>query len=126
MSGRTYEADAHLVLVTSFFDEGAQGAGTSTPEIQNGGVHQVTCSAATRTIAAPLFRGGAVSTDVVAPGTRLAVRVKNTSGGALTLTWNAVYKVVNTAPATANFRVYEFVWDGTNWCQIGATADVAN
>lgn len=126
MSGRTNELDVHLAMSTSFFDEGAQGAGTSTPDLQNGGVHQVTCSAATRTIANPTFRGGVVSTDVVPTGARLSVRVKNTSGGALTLTWGAAYKVANTAPATANFRIYEFMWDGTNWCQIGSTADVAN
>lgn len=96
------------------------GAGTTTPDLSLGCVLEQTCTAATRTIANP------AAGFPKAIGQRFFVRIKNTSGGALTLTWGSEYKVVNTAPATANQRIYEFIWDGTNWVQIGATADVAN
>jgi hypothetical protein len=80
------------------------------------------------TIAAPLFRGGTVNSDVVPIGTRFIIRLKNTSGGGLVITWNAIFKTEATPTiATVTNRTFEFIWDGTNWIRIGAApTDLAN
>jgi hypothetical protein len=60
---------------------------------------------------------------------RLAIRIRNTSGGALgAVTWNAVFKMAAwTSPATANSRTIEFEYNGTNWVEMNRnTADVPN
>lgn len=99
----------------------SSGAGTVTPDLNLGGVSQFTCTAATITIANP----GPADKAVVL-GELLLIKVKNTSGGALTITWGSQYKVANTAPATGNQRGFLFMWDGTNWIQVAAAVDVAN
>jgi parallel beta-helix repeat protein len=62
-------------------------------------------------------------------GTRLRIRIRNTSGGALGVaTWNAVFKMVAwTQPANGFSRSIDFDYDGTNWVEaFRSAADVAN
>jgi hypothetical protein len=54
------------------------------------------------------------------------IEVKNTSGGALTVTWDAIFKGVPANPATGTRRLHQFVWDGTNFVLTNAAIDVAN
>lgn len=87
----------------------------------NGGFHAITATNGTAfTINAP--------TNPVT-GHQITVTIRNTSGGALgAVTWDAVFKLSAwTSPATANSRSVTFVYDGTNWVEIGRTpADVPN
>lgn len=50
-------------------------------------------------------------------GKKITVTIRNTSGGAITIGWNAVFKVPAGlgTPATANSRTFGFFYDGTNW-----------
>lgn len=60
---------------------------------------------------------------------KLTVQVRNTSGIALgTITWDASYKMaVWTSPANGYSRSVTFMYDGTNWIEVGRTpADVPN
>ena len=62
-------------------------------------------------------------------GQTVAIRVINTTGGALgALTWGANYKASAwTQPAAGNHRVISFRYDGTNWREVSRTpADVPN
>lgn len=62
-------------------------------------------------------------------GLRLAIIIRNPSGGALgTATWNAVYKMTAwTQPATGFSQTIEFEYNGTNWIEQSRTAaDVPN
>jgi hypothetical protein len=61
-------------------------------------------------------------------GCQMTITVKNTTGGALTVNWNAIYKMSTwTSPATANSRSVTFQYDGTNWIQVAQTGvDVPN
>lgn len=102
-------------------DEGTVGAGTSTPDFNVGGYHKLTCSAGTRTIAAPTRGDAGAFFD---PGTRLFIDVKNSSGGALTITWNSAYLQAATAPANTKERVFSFIWNGSKWVQDGVGLDV--
>jgi len=127
------------IFAPQLFDHGPVGAGTTTPELVKGLYHRVTCTAATRTIAAPVVsstsRSGGQDVDVATPvtgpggpnvGTQLVVEIKNASGGALTVTWNAVFKGAPANPANGQRRIHLFVWDGSNWVLANNAADVAN
>ena len=63
-------------------------------------------------------------------GMRLALTIRNASGGAHGAgTWNAIFKTSGNVPAIANgfSRTFEFQWNGTNWVEVFRTAaDVAN
>lgn len=61
-------------------------------------------------------------------GQTIIVEIKNSAGGALgAATWNTVFKMVAwTQPANGFSRAITFVYDGTNWRQVGTTVDVAN
>jgi hypothetical protein len=50
-------------------------------------------------------------------GKEIFVTVRNTSGGAITIGWNAVFKVPAGlgTPATGFSRTFGFFYDGTNW-----------
>jgi hypothetical protein len=129
MTGKSNELDEHLAAVVKGNVQ-SSGAGTVTPDLQDGGLLVLTCTAATITIGAPLFRGGAVSSDVIPTGTLFILRLKNTSGGVLTPTLNAIFKVIAVGTiASAQSRTWGFVFDGTNWFHCFgsvAAADVAN
>jgi hypothetical protein len=121
-------------------DLGSAGAGTSTPEIRKGLYVRLVCTASTRTIAAPVL--SATSTvsgqvvDVADPvragsedvdlGTLLFIEIRNTSGGALTVTWNSAFKGAPANPANGQRRIHMFVWDGANWVLANNAADVPN
>jgi hypothetical protein len=72
------------------------------------------------------FTVGAPSSAVT--GLSLTIDVMNASGGALTVTWNAVFKMETwTSPATGYRRTIRFYYNGTNWVQAGAVSgDVPN
>ena len=117
----------------SFFDHGSVGAGTSTPDLTKGDYHRVTCTAATRTIADPILGVRVTPTgDVAVPvnagslGRKLYIEVKNTSGGGLTITWGSAFKGPAVAIVSATRRIFEFLFDGTNWVVVNPAADVAN
>jgi hypothetical protein len=59
---------------------------------------------------------------------RIVYLVSNTSGGAHGAgTWDAAFKALAfPAIATANNRSFAFNWNGANWVQETAAADVAN
>jgi hypothetical protein len=60
-------------------------------------------------------------------GQRIAVQIRNTSGGALgAVTWDPVFKMAAwTSPATGYARSVDFLYDGANWIEVGRTpADV--
>lgn len=62
-------------------------------------------------------------------GKSISVTIRNTSGGAITIGWNAIFKIPTglSTPATANSRTYGFFYDGTNWVFTFQTAtDVPN
>jgi hypothetical protein len=121
-------------------DLGSVGAGTSTPDLSKGLYVRITCTASTRTIANPIVGTHRDTNypfaDVADPitsaavglvvGTVVFVEVKNTSGGALTVTWGNAYKGAPTNPATANRRVHIFVYDGANLVLANQAADIAN
>jgi hypothetical protein len=124
------------VLAPALFDHGSVGAGTSVPEIGRGLYHRITCTASTRTIAAPIVGvrptpEGDVNVPVTGPagpsvGAVLFIEVKNASGGALTVTWNAAFKGAPANPANGLRRIHQFVWDASNWVLMNNAADVAN
>src|SRR6266446_5283556 len=90
---------------------GSLGTGTTTPDITQGAYVTMTLTGATRTIAAPLnpFTGAQLWFDIL-----------NSSGGAVTITWNAVFvqTTVPVAPASTKRRVIGWIFDGTSWVQI--------
>lgn len=123
MPGRTPEFAEFLGVSNTFADLGSAGAGTTTPDLANGTIQKITCSAATRTIAAPVFNGGAVGANVP-NGTKFAMHVANASGGGLTLTWNAIFKTPSgTGAADTKYRCYEFYWDGAAWRTLSDSGD---
>jgi len=127
------------IFAPQLFDHGSVGAGTTTPELVRGLYHRVTCTAATRTIGAPVVnltsRVSGQDVDVATPvtgpggpnvGTQLLIEIRNTSGGALTCTWNAIFKGAPGNPANGQRRIHQFLWDGANWCLMNNAADVPN
>lgn len=87
------------------------GGGTATINAQAGNKWKVTCTGATATIAAPTYpiRGMGVSLEIL-----------NSSGGGLTVTFNAVFKHAGyTNPANGKRRTARFEYDGTNWILVG-------
>lgn len=78
----------------------------------------VQCAATPRTINAPT---NARKNQV------LYLDLRNASGGALAVTWNAVFKGSGgaTIPATGNRRIYTWQYDGTNWILVAQSpADI--
>lgn len=81
-----------------------------------------------------VLAGSGVSSLTVGPpsgpavaGMRTLYVIRNTSGGAVTVTWDAVFKMsAYTPPATGNQKGIEFSYDGTNWIMSGTPASVAN
>ena len=66
-------------------------------------------------------------TEDVDPGTLLYIEVKNASGGAVTITFDAIFKGVPAGnPATGQRRLYQFIWDGAAWVFSAGSADIAN
>lgn len=61
-------------------------------------------------------------------GQIIEITIRNTSGGAVTVNFNAVYKISGAlAPANGNSRTILFRSDGTNWIErTRSTADVPN
>lgn len=57
-------------------------------------------------------------------GLRMWVTWRNTSGGPITITWDAIYKVAWTDPPTNKRRTAVFSFDGTNMVQERVDADV--
>jgi hypothetical protein len=92
-----------------------------TPDAQLGGQHTITVTNGTAfTINAP---------SNPATGQWIAIIIRNTSGGAAGVaTWNAVFKMAAwVQPATGFSRAIEFMYDGTNWIEVGrTTTDVPN
>lgn len=85
-----------------------------TPNAGLGTIQSITATNGTAfTINAPI--GGPLT------GQRLVVWVSNTSGGALgVITWNAAFHMAAfTAPGTGLNSSMEFIYDGTNWLQVG-------
>jgi len=122
-------------------DLGSVGAGTSLWDVSKGLYLRLTCTASTRTIGTPFMGthrdpnspfGADVQDPITAVGTGLPVgtvvfvEVKNTSGGAVTVTWPAIVKGAPANPATANRRIHMFVFDGTNLVLANQAADIAN
>lgn len=123
MPGKTKEFAEFLGVAESFADLGTASTGTTTPELSNGCIQQLTCSGATRTIGAPTLNGAAIGANVPA-GTKFTFLVANASGGGLTLTWNAIFKTPSgTGPADTKYRVFEFFWDGAAWRTVAVSAD---
>lgn len=61
-------------------------------------------------------------------GQQLWITVRNISGGAINVSWNAVFKLSAwTSPASGNSRSILFKWNGSNWVQVFQGAvDVPN
>ena len=62
-------------------------------------------------------------------GQTITIQIRNTSGGVLgAVTWDTLYKLAAwTSPATGNSRAVTFLYDGTNWVEVGrVAADVPN
>lgn len=124
-------------LAPALVDHGSVGAGTTTPEIGKGLYHRITCTASTRTIAAPLLGiaespGPPPDLMVNVPvagrlnvGTVLFVEIRNSSGGAVTVTWNAAWKGAPGNPANGQKKLHVFIFDGVNFCLTNVAPDVA-
>lgn len=61
-------------------------------------------------------------------GQTITIKIKNVSGGAITITWNAVYKMAAwTNPANGFSRSITFHYDGSHWVEVSRTpTDVPN
>lgn len=113
-----------------FVDEGTLGAGTCTMDLSKGSYHRVTLSAATLTIAFisgtkgdPVPLSAASGLDI---GAVFKIEVKNSTGGAVTVTWPAIVKGVPGNPATLTRKIVELLWDGANLVLVNAADDVLN
>jgi hypothetical protein len=128
MPGKTFGVQEINGVAVGRFDNGSAGAGTTTLDLEKGCYQKQTCSASTRTIAAPVYGSSPVLGNANVPaGTLLFVEVSNTSGGALTVTWNAIFKGAPANPATATRLISLWVWDGTNWVLVNeGVTDVPN
>lgn len=116
MPGKTYEVQEALGQAITRQDAGSGGAGTSTPDFAAGFYYKFTATAASRTIAAPLYGSSPVLGNAAVPaGTLALIEISNTSGGATTITWNAIFKGAPANPATGTRVISLWVWDGTNW-----------
>lgn len=116
MPGKSSSVVEVLGVAATRFDNGSAGAGTTTPDLEKGFYQKQTCSAATRTVAAPVYGSSPVLGNAAVPaGSILFIEISNTSGGALTVTWNAIFKGAPANPATATRLISAWLWDGTNW-----------
>jgi len=105
-------------------DYGNKANGTTvTPALDQGSWHRFTATGAGVTIAAPVAGDAGSTAD---DGELLFIDVSNTSGGALTITWNAAFRQAATAPADTKRRVYMFIRDDSaaKWVQVGTGLDV--
>src|SRR5262249_409417 len=94
------------------------GAAAFTPDPTKNGRFVITVTAPSPSIAAPAMAW---------PGMKMEFVIRNSSGGAIALSWNAIYKQSFTNPAATKSRTVQFTYDGTNWVQTYlANADVPN
>ncbi len=117
-------------------DHGSVGAGTSTPDLGDGLYHRITLTGATRTIAAPTYgivaSQGAVpdvaraASAMLEPGTLVFVEIKNASGGATTVTWNAAFAGAPGNPANGQRKIHQFMFDGSKFSLMSAAPDIPN
>lgn len=79
------------------------------------------------TIAPPTITANAMPSSG-RTGQQLWITVRNISGGAINVSWNAVFKLSTwTSPASSNSRSILFKWNGSNWVQVFQGAvDVPN
>lgn len=83
----------------------------------NGNFMTLNCLAgigATRTIGVPVVPVGAPNAE------RLTLYISNSTGGAMTTSWHAAYKLAGAwvDPANGFARMVEFIWNGTNMVEI--------
>jgi Pectate lyase superfamily protein len=109
---------------TSVIVKGGLGVGTGTTIFR---VVVTNTTAFSLDIAKP---GDSTNQSFMTRGQVFGVMVKNTSGGAITINPEALFKLAGAAfpaPATGNSRTVFFVWDGTNAIEVSrTTADVPN
>lgn len=100
-------------IVTSSSSLSPTNGGSVTPNASAGNVFLVTANAgvASYTINAP------TNPDV---SQIITFSIVNVSGGASTVTWDAVFKKVWTDPADGFYGGIQFVYNGSVWIQIGA------
>jgi hypothetical protein len=106
-----------------FFDDGSAGAGTTKVDLAKGKYHRLTCTAATRTVNFVAGVKPEPTGDVDVPvggaaglaiGDIVYVECRNSSGGALTLTWDATnVRGAPAAPANAQSKIFALMFDGT-------------
>ena len=103
-----------------FISQTVSGAGTVTLDASLGDTRSLTVN----TTGAVVIGAPTNPTS----GQEMTIEVRNTSGGALNITWNAVFKLAAwTSPATSFGRSITFCFDGTNWKETGrVSADVPN
>jgi hypothetical protein len=112
-----------MTYAPGFVDGGTVAAGTSKLDLSRGRYHRLTLSAATRTVN---FVSGVKDTptgqfDVpitgpsgLSVGDVVLVEIRNSSGGAVTVTFDATnVRGTPAAPANNNRKIHEFVFDGT-------------
>jgi hypothetical protein len=58
------------------------------------------------------------------PGHVITYQIKNNTGVAITITWNAVFKLGGTyvSPGMGKIRTITFAYDGTNWWEVSRTS----
>jgi hypothetical protein len=103
-----------------FIAQTVSGAGTVTLDASLGDVRSLTVSTAGAVVI------GAPTNPTA--GQEMTIEVRNTSGGALTLSWNAAFKLAAwTSPANTFGRSITFIYDGTNWKEVSrVSVDVPN
>jgi hypothetical protein len=74
------------------------------------------------------FTVNAPTLNANSTGAMTTITIKNSSGGALAVTWNAAFKMATwTNPANGFSRTIAFVWNGSNWIEMSRTpVDVPN
>lgn len=98
-------------FVNKLINSTPANAGTSTPDASAGGNFLITADVAVAsfTVAAPLH---------AANGEKITIVIRNASGGALTTTWNAIFKMAAWEDPANGFQAgITFMYDGTNWVE---------
>jgi hypothetical protein len=122
-----------MTYAPGFVDGGTVGAGASKIDLSRGKFHRLTLSAATRTV--NFVAGvrdtptGQVDVPLAGPaglsvGDVVLVEIRNSSGGATVVTWDATnVRGAPAAPANNNRKIHEFVFDGTFLALTNAAPD---
>lgn len=92
-------------------------ATTYAPDTNTYGVHDVTSTGATFEWSTP--------TGTPQSGQHLILRYKNTSGGAITPTFAAAYKMTAVSVGNNQASSWLLFYNGTNWAQVGTTVAYA-